>query len=1272
MYLMEVILDGFKSYATRTVVSGFDPAFNAITGLNGSGKSNILDSICFVMGITNLSAVRAGSLQELVYKQGQAGVSKATVTLVFNNEDTAASPVGYEGAPRLSVTRQVVLGGRNKYLINGHVAQPARVASLFHSVQLNVNNPHFLIMQGRITKVINMKPPAVLALVEEAAGTRMYEVNKAAALRTIARKDRKVEEIDALLEGHITPSLERLRRERAAYMAWAAANTTADALERFTVAASFSHASSVAELSTGQAADLQAQLATLEGKAEELSTRLEDATATLRSTTAARSSSGATAVATAESAAEAAGRVAAKATSAATAAAEAAATEVAAADALSTAAADARATLADRRTAAEAAATAATAAAAEEVRTKAAADAAQRALLTGTSGGVDGGDGEGGGGGGAVGSSAVDRLEAAKRAAAEAATRGEAARLDLAAAKAELKRLRGAVRADKAAADAAAAELAAAEAAARAADVALADVDFDAAAAEATTARRRAAEAGLAARRDALGELSARLAGVGFDYADPEPRWDRRRVRGRLAELVRVPEARWTGAVEVAAGGRLYQVVVDTDGTAKAILRGGRLRQRVTLLPLNKVDGKAADGRVVAAAAAAAPGTRLALAAVAYDGELEGIMRHVFGRTLLVEALADAQRVTFDPRVRLRSVTLEGDVFDPAGTLSGGGGGGAGGSQGPRDPATTLLGRLAARDAAEAEIAALTRSLATATAEEAAAAGAAEAHRKATAAAELARQQVALVTARLRSSATGRLVADLEAAETSVATTLPAAIAAAATDEAAAKAEADRLAAELEDADGAREAAVAAATAAVATATAAAAAAADGARSARSAAERAAMQVDALATEAADLDARLAAAGPVVEAAKAKADVTAAKATDAKAAADEAAAALADARARLASADAAVGRASAAVADLTAQREAADLDRRRLSHAHAAVLRDGAAAKATVASLRRKHPWIEAEAPSFGVAGGEYDFQARSPAAAAKELTRLRDVQAGAGKRVNKKAMALTDKAEAETAELLRKKGVVEKDKATIQDVIAELDEKKAAALTATWKKVDADFGSIFTTLLPGTSAALRPPEGATGIEAGLEIRVAFGGVWKASLSELSGGQRSLIALSLILALLRFKPAPVYILDEVDAALDLSHTQNIGRMLRTHFRSSQFLVVSLKEGMFANANVIFRTRFVEGVSTVSRTVNRVEGRTVGGGGGTGGGRRAPPAARRAAAGSDEEGDGDAAGEPPSPASSASPSSTASPAVAPSRTAAIRGRKRRPSPEAGSP
>src|SRR5215469_11387519 len=54
---------GFKSYAVRTVISGWDESFNSITGLNGSGKSNILDAICFVLGITNMSTVRAQNLQ---------------------------------------------------------------------------------------------------------------------------------------------------------------------------------------------------------------------------------------------------------------------------------------------------------------------------------------------------------------------------------------------------------------------------------------------------------------------------------------------------------------------------------------------------------------------------------------------------------------------------------------------------------------------------------------------------------------------------------------------------------------------------------------------------------------------------------------------------------------------------------------------------------------------------------------------------------------------------------------------------------------------------------------------------------------------------------------------------------------------------------------------------------------------------------------------------------------------------------------------------------
>ncbi|EGO22955.1 hypothetical protein SERLADRAFT_393759 [Serpula lacrymans var. lacrymans S7.9] len=84
------------------------------------------------------------------------------------------------------------------------------------------------------------------------------------------------------------------------------------------------------------------------------------------------------------------------------------------------------------------------------------------------------------------------------------------------------------------------------------------------------------------------------------------------------------------------------------------------------------------------------------------------------------------------------------------------------------------------------------------------------------------------------------------------------------------------------------------------------------------------------------------------------------------------------------------------------------------------------------------------------------------------------------------------------------------------------------------------------------------------------------------------------------MALLQFKPAPMYILDEIDAALDLSHTQHIGQLLRTRFKGSQFIVVSLKEGLFTNANVLFRARFRDGTSIVERTAQRSSSSLYGG------------------------------------------------------------------------
>jgi structural maintenance of chromosome 2 len=237
--------------------------------LNGSGKSNILDSICFVLGISNLSQVRAGNLSELVYKQGQAGVNKATVTIVFNNEDPNACPVGYESVdcPQVTVTRQVLIGGKSKYLINGRTAQAAQVQNLFHSVSLNVNNPHFLIMQGRITKVLNMKPHEILGMVEEAAGTRMYECKRVAALKTIDKKQLKLDELNVVLSEDITPTLERLRGEKQSYLQWSKNNADIGRLERFVVAAEFLNALQVVDADKAGSAALQQQVEELETQA---------------------------------------------------------------------------------------------------------------------------------------------------------------------------------------------------------------------------------------------------------------------------------------------------------------------------------------------------------------------------------------------------------------------------------------------------------------------------------------------------------------------------------------------------------------------------------------------------------------------------------------------------------------------------------------------------------------------------------------------------------------------------------------------------------------------------------------------------------------------------------------------------------------------------------------------------------------------------------------------------------------------------------------------
>lgn len=247
------------------------------------------------------------------------------------------------------------------------------------------------------------------------------------------------------------------------------------------------------------------------------------------------------------------------------------------------------------------------------------------------------------------------------------------------------------------------------------------------------------------------------------------------------------------------------------------------------------------------------------------------------------------------------------------------------------------------------------------------------------------------------------------------------------------------------------------------------------------------------------------------------------------------------------------------------------LEKQKLGHEVEKFHKEQQAAKEAVTRMEREYEWIEGEQEQFGRPGTPYDFGAVNINESRSKHKNLNERFLVTKKKINPKVMNMIDSVEKKEVALKNMLRTVIKDKRKIEETILELDRYKKEALEKTHSKVSADFGNIFAELLPGSFAKLVAPEGKE-VTDGLEVKVQLGQVWKQSLTELSGGQRSLIALSLIMALLQFKPAPMYILDEVDAALDLSHTQNIGRLIKTRFKGSQFIVVSLKDGMFQNAN----------------------------------------------------------------------------------------------------
>jgi structural maintenance of chromosome 2 len=143
-------------------------------------------------------------------------------------------------------------------------------------VQLNVNNPHFLIMQGRITKVLNMKSHEILSMVEEAAGTRMYETKRVGALKTIEKKQAKLDEINSILEEEITPTLERLRGEKQNYLKWSKNSADVERIERFCIAHQFHVAQTALDQNVEGVTAMEEQIVNLDAEAEQIQERIAE------------------------------------------------------------------------------------------------------------------------------------------------------------------------------------------------------------------------------------------------------------------------------------------------------------------------------------------------------------------------------------------------------------------------------------------------------------------------------------------------------------------------------------------------------------------------------------------------------------------------------------------------------------------------------------------------------------------------------------------------------------------------------------------------------------------------------------------------------------------------------------------------------------------------------------------------------------------------------------------------------------------------------------
>ncbi len=181
MHLKSLTLKGFKSFAAPTTLR-FEPGITCVVGPNGSGKSNVVDAISWVMGEQGAKTLRGGKMEDVIFAgtSSRAPLGRAEVTVTIDNSDNAL-PIEYS---EVSITRRMFRDGASEYEINGASCRLMDIQELLSDSGIG-REMHVIVGQGKLSEILESRPEERRAFIEEAAGVLKHRKRKEKAVRKL-------------------------------------------------------------------------------------------------------------------------------------------------------------------------------------------------------------------------------------------------------------------------------------------------------------------------------------------------------------------------------------------------------------------------------------------------------------------------------------------------------------------------------------------------------------------------------------------------------------------------------------------------------------------------------------------------------------------------------------------------------------------------------------------------------------------------------------------------------------------------------------------------------------------------------------------------------------------------------------------------------------------------------------------------------------------------------------------------------------------------------